>query len=154
MFETMEEYAGIGLAAPQIHQPLRVFVAGLREGPLTDLMSDDEDMPRVALVNPEISPAGEEIESNWEGCLSIPDVRGLVPRPTLVRVRAFDRTGRPLEFTASGLPARVLQHELDHLDGILFVDRMPSFESLTFMEEYRRHWVETDEDDDEEDEDQ
>ena len=154
MFETMQEYAGIGLAAPQVHQPLRLFVAGLRESPVADLITDDEDMPYVALVNPEISVDGDEIESGWEGCLSIPDIRGLVSRPARIRVRALDRTGRPLEFGASGLPARVLQHELDHLDGILFFDRMRSFESLSYMDEYRRHWATDDDDDDDDDGDE
>ena len=152
MFETMREYSGIGLAAPQVHQPLRIFVAGVREAGSTAPFTDDEDMPLVVLVNPEIVPEGDETESGWEGCLSIPDIRGIVPRAARIVVRAFDRTGRPVEFAATGLPARVLQHEHDHLDGILFFDRMRSFESLSYMDEYRRHWA-TDEDDDDDDDD-
>lgn len=152
MFETMREYSGIGLAAPQVHQSLRVFVAGLREGPITDPLGDDADMPLVALVNPEVTVDGDETESSWEGCLSIPDMRGLVPRPTRVRVRALDRTGSPVEFAASGFPARVLQHERDHLNGVLFFDRMVSLESLTYMDEYRRHWMEADDEDDDDEE--
>lgn len=151
MFETMHEYAGIGLAAPQVHQPLRLFVAGVREAALGDAIGDDEDMPLVALVNPEVAIDGDERVSGWEGCLSIPDIRGLVPRAPRIRVRAFDRTGRPVELSASGLPARVIQHETDHLDGVLFLDRMASFETLTYMDEYRRHWA-RDDDEDEDDE--
>jgi peptide deformylase len=144
MFETMSEYGGIGLAGPQVHESVRVFVAGLREAPVGAELSDDEDMPFIALLNPEIELAGSPAESGWEGCLSIPDIRGLVPRASEIRVRAYDRTGRPLELTARGLPARVIQHETDHLDGILFFDRMTSFESLTYMDEYRRHWTKDD----------
>ncbi len=145
MFETMHEYGGIGLAAPQVHEGLRLFVAGVREADRVTPMSDDEGMPFVALINPEISVVGKSIESGWEGCLSIPDIRGRVPRAAAVRVRAFDRTGQRVEIDASGLPARVIQHEYDHLDGVLFFDRMPSFESLTFMDEFRRFWSKDDE---------
>jgi peptide deformylase len=143
MFETMREYSGIGLAAPQVHEGLRLFVAGLRasDAPATEL-NDDSDMPFVTLINPEIQPVDAESVSGWEGCLSIPDIRGLVPRAARIRVKAYDRTGRAIELAAEGLPARVIQHETDHLDGVLFFDRMTSFESLTFSDEYRRYWVE------------
>jgi peptide deformylase len=141
MFETMVEYAGIGLAGPQVHESLRVFVAGVRDVSVADPVDDDEDMPLVTLINPEISIVGSERAEGWEGCLSIPDIRGLVPRAAEIQVLAYDRTGRRIRFAAKGLAARVIQHETDHLDGILFFDRMPSFESLTFMDEYRRYWV-------------
>ena len=146
MFETMREYEGIGLAAPQVHEGLRLFVAGVRKAPVGKEIGPDEEMPFLALVNPELTPVGEPEHRGWEGCLSIPDIRGLVPRAPSVEVRAFDRKGRRLEFTAHGLAARVIQHETDHLDGILFFDRMRSFESLTFMDEYRRHWAKDDDD--------
>ncbi len=145
MFETMREYSGIGLAAPQVHQSLRVFVAGLREGDVGAAIPDDGEMPFMALINPEVAPVGQDDDEGWEGCLSIPDIRGLVSRSVTVRVRAFDRAGRRVSFTATGLPARVIQHETDHLDGVLFFDRMKSLESLAFMEEYRRFWTEADE---------
>jgi peptide deformylase len=145
MFETMAEYQGIGLAAPQVHEGLRLFVAGVRAGDVVTPMSDDVDMPLIALINPEIAPVGEDVEAGWEGCLSIPDIRGRVERPRVVRVRAIDRTGRRVEITAHGLPARVIQHEFDHLEGRLFFDRMTSFESLTFMDEFRRFWAKEDE---------
>jgi len=152
LFETMREYAGIGLAAPQVHESLRVFVAGVREAPLSAAMGDD-DMPFIALINPELTLRGPATESGWEGCLSIPDIRGLVPRAPEVLVRAFDRMGRRVEFVATGLPARVIQHEHDHLDGVLFFDRMTSYESLTFMDEYRRYWAKDAEEDDEDEDD-
>ena len=145
MFETMREYSGIGLAAPQVHSGLRVFVAGLREGDIGQAVPDDGEMPFMALINPELTMVGEATDEGWEGCLSIPDIRGLVPRAPSVRVQAFDRTGKRVTFTASGLPARVIQHETDHLDGVLFFDRMRSFESLAFLEEYRRFQPEDEE---------
>jgi len=145
MFETMREYSGIGLAAPQVHSGLRVFVAGLREGDVGQAVPDDGEMPFMALINPELTMVGEVTDEGWEGCLSIPDIRGLVPRAPSVRVQAFDRAGKRVAFTASGLPARVIQHENDHLDGVLFFDRMRSFESLAFLEEYRRFRAEDEE---------
>jgi peptide deformylase len=145
MFETMREYSGIGLAGPQVHERLRIFVAGVREGDVGDSIKDDDGMPYVALINPEVTLVGAATHEGWEGCLSIPDIRGLVPRAHDVRVQAFDRTGKKIAFAASGLPARVIQHENDHLDGVLFFDRMRSLESLAFMEEYRRYCTDPDE---------
>ncbi len=152
MFDTMREYSGIGLAAPQVHEGLRLFVAGTTTRALGAEVGDDDDMPLMALINPELTLVGAPTEQGWEGCLSIPDIRGRVPRAPEVRVKAFDRTGRAVAFTATGFPARVIQHEYDHLDGVLFFDRMTSFESLTFLEEYDRYWVRRGEDD-EDDED-
>jgi peptide deformylase len=140
MFDTMSEYSGIGLAAPQVHESVRVLVAGVRSGDVVTPMTDDAEMPFIALVNPEVAPLTAETETGWEGCLSIPDIRGKVERPAIVRVRAHDRTGRRVEITAHGLPARVIQHEVDHLDGVLFFDRMTSFETLTYMDEFKRYW--------------
>lgn len=133
MFETMNEYAGIGLAAPQVHENRRLFVAGV----------DDPDggLPPVVMINPEIELLGPAEEEDWEGCLSIPDVRGRVPRAAQIRVRSLDRHGAPRRMTASGFAARVIQHETDHLDGVLFLDRMGSFDSLTFLAEYDRYWT-------------
>ena len=148
MFETMSEYAGIGLAAPQVHESLQVFVAGVRTHDGISEMSDDSDMPLVALINPEVELVGASTHDGWEGCLSIPDIRGLVPRAPEVRVRAFLRDGHRVELRARGLPARVIQHEHDHLEGVLFFDRMKSFDSLTFMEEFRRYWTDSPDDDD------
>lgn len=150
MFDTMQEYSGIGLAAPQVHEGLRLFVAGARARAFGDVVSDDEEMPLMALVNPELTLVGTPTEEGWEGCLSIPDIRGRVPRAPEVRVKAWDRSGKPVAFTAKGFPARVIQHEYDHLDGILFFDRMTSFETLTFLEEYDRYWVRRGDDETEE----
>ena len=130
MFETMNEYAGIGLAAPQVHRELRLFVAGVDD--------PDQGLPPVVMINPEIEALGDVTEEDWEGCLSIPDIRGRVPRPTKIRVQSLDRHGSPQQFTATGFAARVIQHEADHLDGVLFLDRMSSFDSLTFLSEYDR----------------
>jgi peptide deformylase len=152
MFDTMREYSGVGLAAPQVHEGVRLFVAGLRTGALGAEVKDDGEMPLVALVNPEVTLVGASTEAGWEGCLSIPDMRGRVPRAPAVKVKALDRTGKPISFTAKGFPARVIQHEFDHLDGILFLDRMAGFETLTFIEEYDRFWSRHD-DEEEDDED-
>lgn len=147
MFETMREYSGIGLAAPQVHEGLRLFVAGMRAVAVPELLADGEDMPLIALINPEITIVPGEAVSGWEGCLSIPDIRGMVPRASEIRVQAYDRSGQRVSFTASGFPARVIQHEADHLNGVLFFDRMQTFESLTFLDEYRRYWTEPDDED-------
>jgi peptide deformylase len=141
MFETMHEYGGIGLAAPQVHEGVRVFVAGVRNADIVTPMSDDAEMPFITVINPEVLPVTKEVVSDWEGCLSIPDIRGQVPRPDAVRLRAIDRTGQKYELVAKGLPARVIQHETDHLDGIVFFDRMKSLETLAFMDEFRRYWA-------------
>ncbi len=148
MFDTMREYSGIGLAAPQVHEGLRLFVAGTAAKPIGSVVHDEGEMPLMALINPELTLVGEPTELGWEGCLSIPDIRGRVPRAPEVQVKAFDRAGRQVAFTAKGFPARVIQHEYDHLDGVLFFDRMTSFESLTFLEEYERYWVRHEDDED------
>jgi peptide deformylase len=142
MFETMQEYQGVGLAAPQIHESLRLFVAGFApdENGEPGPEGDDRQMPLIALINPEITPVGAETVEDWEGCLSIPDIRGRVPRARQISVRAYDRRGKRIELRASGFTARVIQHETDHLDGVLFFDRMKSFESLTFLDEFGRYW--------------
>jgi peptide deformylase len=140
MFETMQEYQGVGLAAPQVHESLRLFVAGFP--PRKDAEEDEEEtrIPLMALINPEITIAGSATAEDWEGCLSIPDVRGKVPRAVEIDVRAYDRRGRRLDLHVRGFTARVIQHETDHLDGVLFFDRMKSFDTLTFLDEYSRYW--------------
>jgi len=149
MFETMREYSGVGLAAPQVHEGVRLFVAGLKPGTVGPEIGGDDEMPLIALVNPEIELVGEPTEMGWEGCLSIPDIRGQVPRAPAVKVKALDRQGKPLAFTAKGFPARVIQHEYDHLNGVLFFDRMETFASLTFLDEYERYWARHDDEDEE-----
>jgi peptide deformylase len=147
MIETMVEYHGVGLAAPQVHEGVRLFVAQL------DLGDDDEGDERaqpVAIINPEITPVGSDVVEDWEGCLSIPDIRGRVPRPREIRVRALDRHGDRLELRAHDYPARVIQHETDHLNGVLFFDRMRGFETLSFLDEYSRYWLKREEEDENE----
>jgi peptide deformylase len=133
MIETMVEYEGIGLAAPQVHEGVRLFVAGV-EG-------SGDNLKIVPFINPVITPIGEETVEDWEGCLSIPDIRGKVPRPREVVIKALDRRGKPFELSLKNYPARVVQHETDHLDGVLFFDRMKALETLTFMEEFQRYWT-------------
>jgi len=142
MFETMREYQGVGLAAPQVHESLRVFVAGFAP---EDEEESGRGVPLMALINPEITPVGQELVDDWEGCLSIPDIRGRVPRSRQISVRAYDRRGKRVEIKASGFTARVIQHETDHLDGVLFFDRMKSFQTLTFLDEFGRYWSAPDE---------
>ena len=138
LFDTMREYHGVGLAAPQVHEELRLFVASLDAGePEAD--RETEPPEPIAVINPEIVIVDATVVEDWEGCLSIPDIRGRVPRAREIRVRALDRAGGRFELRAHGFPARVIQHETDHLDGVLFLDRMASFESLTFLEEYARY---------------
>jgi peptide deformylase len=131
MIETMHEYNGVGLAAPQVHASLRLFVALLVDEP-------DGKSDATVVINPEILPNVQAREEGWEGCLSIPDIRGMVPRYTDITVRALDRDGRSVELGVKDFPARVAQHETDHLDGVLFFDRMTSMQSLTYLEEYSR----------------
>ncbi len=125
MAETMQDANGIGLAAPQVHVPLRLFV--WRNGPGIS-----------ALLNPELEELGEETESAWEGCLSIPGLRGCVTRPKRIRFRGLDGNGNPVEGEAEGLAARVIQHETDHLDGVLYTMRMDDFSLFGFTEELAR----------------
>jgi peptide deformylase len=138
MVDTMYEYHGVGLAAPQVHEGLRVFVAMLDEEP-------DDKSEAAVVINPEIIPNGLTTEEGWEGCLSIPDIRGMVPRYTDITVRALDRNGKNIELRLTGFPSRVAQHETDHLDGVLFFDRMRSMQTLTYLEEFSRYWTKDDE---------
>jgi peptide deformylase len=131
MLDTMHEYHGVGLAGPQVHEGLRIFVGMLQE----DI--DEKSNPAV-IINPEIIPNASATEEGWEGCLSVPDIRGMVPRYTDITLKALDRTGRSIELALKDFPARVAQHETDHLDGVLFFDRMKSMQSLTFIDEYSR----------------
>jgi len=139
MIDTMHEYHGVGLAGPQVHEGLRLFVALLEEDP-------DSKTDATVVINPQIVPNTPALEEGWEGCLSIPDIRGRVPRHTDITVRALDREGRTLELMLKNFAARVAQHETDHLDGVLFFDRMKSMQTLTYLDEYSRYWVNDDED--------
>jgi peptide deformylase len=135
MRETMDEYEGVGLAAPQVHEGLRLAVL---EVPGEDGRTEAA-VPFMVLANPVLTPLGDEKENGWEGCLSIPDVRGIVPRWKRLKLEALDREGRPYSLEASGFFARVLQHECDHLDGNVYLDRMADMRSLTFIKEFEDH---------------
>jgi peptide deformylase len=138
MVRTMIEEEGVGLAAPQVAEGLRLFTYWIPE-------SDDhpEIVPTI-VVNPEIRAIGDDIEEGWEGCLSIPELRGLVPRAHRVKVKARDIEGNHLSLTADGFHARVIQHEYDHLDGVVFLDRMTSTYSLAFEREWERFVLDVD----------
>jgi peptide deformylase len=148
MIETMIDANGAGLAAPQVHVPLRVVVFQApeeRSDPgLSDAERFDHTAPLSVLINPEIEIVGSEIEGGWEGCLSVPGLRGYVERPFHVRYRGFDLEGREIARTAKGFHARVVQHECDHLDGILYPGRMNDLGKLIFESEVR-HWAAKDE---------
>jgi peptide deformylase len=132
---TMYEYDGVGLAAPQVHEGLRLAVI---EVPGSDERARAE-VPFTVLVNPVVTPLGDERENGWEGCLSIPDLRGVVPRLKRLKLDALDRDGKPYSLEAQDFFARVIQHECDHLDGNVYIDRMPDMRSLTFIKEFEDH---------------
>ena len=138
MIDTMHEYHGVGLAAPQVHEALRIFVAAINPADEDPLPPDADPL---VFVNPVITPVGTDMFEDWEGCLSIPDLRGRVPRVRAITVSALDRAGNQIEFPSLDFAARVIQHETDHLDGVLFLDRMRDFGTLSFLDEYQRYWT-------------
>lgn len=133
MVRTMIEENGVGLAAPQVAEGIRLFTYWVPEA------DDAPEIPPTILVNPEIRPVGDDVEEGWEGCLSIPGLRGMVPRYRRLKVKARSIEGDPISLTADGFHARVIQHEYDHLDGIVFLDRMTSTRSLAFEPEWERY---------------
>jgi peptide deformylase len=135
MAATLADADGIGLAAPQVHESLRLIL--FLDGADRD---DARGRRPLALINPEIEPLGEATALDWEGCLSIPGLRGVVPRFERIGYRGLDAAGRPIEREACGLHARVVQHEVDHLDGVLYPMRMPDLRRLTFESELK-HWL-------------
>ena len=134
MVETMHEYDGVGLAAPQVHVGLRLAVI--------EVAADDERareaVPLLVLVNPVLRPIGKATVEGWEGCLSIPDLRGAVPRFRRVELRARDRHGKAFRVEAEDFFARVIQHECDHLEGSVYLDRMKEMRTLSFLDEWDR----------------
>ena len=138
MVETMEDAGGTGLAAPQVHMPWRIVVFRVGGERLTDL-PDDTALDLTALINPVIEPVGNEIAYGWEGCLSVPGLRGVVPRHLRVRYRGLGLDGSAIERDVAGFHARVVQHECDHLDGILYPQRMTNHRLLVFTEELQRY---------------
>jgi peptide deformylase len=135
MIETMHEYDGVGLAAPQVHVGLRLAVIEVSE----EDERAEEGVPLTVLVNPVLRPLGDKTVNGWEGCLSIPDLRGRVPRLRRLELRALDRKGKPFRLEAADFFARVIQHECDHLDGSVYLDRMEDARSLSFIDEWDRH---------------
>jgi peptide deformylase len=132
MFDTMAAEDGAGLAAPQIGIGLRVVIFGFDENPR---YPDKSPVPKTVLINPEITPLSEVKENGWEGCLSVPGMRGLVSRYTHIRYTGFDATGTAIDTIAEGFHARVVQHECDHLDGIIYTHRLVDPLSFGFTEE-------------------
>ena len=137
MIETMEDAGGAGLAAPQVHVSLRLFVFRVPTGRTAETEGDGE-MGNTVVINPTVEPLGEEMALRWEGCLSIPGLRAAVPRHVRVRYRGVDPDGQPVGADASGFHAGVVQHENDHLDGILYPMRMTDFRLFGFNEELAR----------------
>ena len=138
MSETMEDASGAGLAAPQVHQSHRIVIFRVPEERLTD-MPGDVAQDLTVLINPVVEAIGPERALGWEGCLSVPGLRGVVPRHLRVRYRATGLDGEIIEREAEGFHARVVQHECDHLDGILYPQRMTDHRLLVFLEELQRH---------------
>ncbi len=132
MVETMRDAHGVGIAAPQLGEEVQIFVYQAAGPP---------EIPLHVVINPLITPQVREVVYDWEGCLSIPELRGLVPRHPTVRVQGLDREGRPLDYAASGFEARVVQHEYDHLNGVVFLDRMRDLRSLAYFDEWESYLV-------------
>ena len=134
MIRAMREAGGVGLAAPQLGEPWQIFVyeVASEEGE-----GREDEIPLRILVNPMVEPEAGELVYDWEGCLSIPGLRGLVPRYPQVRVHGLDRNGEAQDFVASGFEARIIQHEFDHLNGVVYLDRMRDLKSLAFEDEWQ-----------------
>jgi peptide deformylase len=143
MLETMVDSNGAGLAAPQVHVSLRVVVfqaPAERDERLGAAERFECTAPLTVLINPEIEVIGAEREAGWEGCLSVPELRGMVERPTHICYRGVDHEGHRIERVAKGFHARVVQHECDHLDGVLYPQRMTDLKKLIFESE-AHHWL-------------
>src|SRR5262245_9564788 len=138
MIQTMVEYKGVGLAAPQVHESLSIAVI--------ESHGSRGEIPLTVLVNPDVTILDESLLEDWEGCLSIPDLRGRVPRYSKLRVDALDRHGKNIRLIAEGFFARVIQHEFDHLMGKVYLDRMRDMRTLTHLPELQRYWLPQEED--------
>ena len=136
MIDTMREEGGVGLAAPQVFQSLRLVVI---ECLSSERYSEAPDIPLTVLVNPSVKHYGVDTALGWEGCLSLKDLRGLVPRSKKITVEYFDREGNPITVNAEGFLAVVLQHEIDHLHGKVFLDRMTDLGQLAYIEEFEKY---------------
>lgn len=137
LIQTMRDCKGAGIAAPQVNVLDRVFVMEVTDNPR---YPDKESFPLVVAINPEIEFVGDTKIDSWEGCLSIPNIRGRLQRHKKILLRGLDRTGQKFEQELQGFASIVAQHELDHLNGTLLIDRMPSMKTLTFQDEYDTYW--------------
>jgi peptide deformylase len=138
MIETMREYDGAGLAGNQVHQAVQIAVIEVEANPR---YPEAISIPLTVVINPVVTPLTEEMEEGWEGCLSVPDMRGMVPRYTAVRLEYHDREGTRQEVDAKDFFARVIQHETDHLNGIVYLDRMQDLRTLSHIAEWNKHWL-------------
>jgi peptide deformylase len=136
MVETMREYSGVGLAGPQVHLSLQVAVLEVEQHPR---YPDMPPVPLTFLINPQVTVLDASTVEDWEGCLSIPEMRGKVPRFKQLRVTALGRKGESLDFVATDFHARVIQHETDHLKGEVYLDRMPNLRTLSHLAEWQRY---------------
>ena len=134
LLQSMDFHDGVGLAAPQVFHSIRVIAARVP----ADMDDDGSGIEPAVYINPELSNESEDMVDGWEGCLSLKDLRGIVPRNTEVTLRALDRNGKPMKLQLKGFSARVFQHEMDHLNGIVFTDRMDDMSSLVFLDELER----------------
>ena len=139
LVETMRDADGVGIAAPQVDIPQQVVA--IEVDPQNPRYPGYPEIPLTILINPQIVSHSSEIEEDWEGCLSVPDLRGRVPRWKSLQIKGLDRLGNPIELTANGFYARVIQHEIDHLNGKVFLDRLPDLSTLTYLREYKQFWV-------------
>ena len=135
MIETMHEYDGVGLAAPQVHVSKQIAVIEVLDNPR---YPDVTQVPLTILVNPRIVSRSKKLVEGWEGCLSVPDLRGSVPRNDALICEALDRQGKPVKINAKGFFARVIQHEWDHLQGNVYLDRMTHLKTLSHLSEFAR----------------
>jgi peptide deformylase len=138
MVETMREYDGAGLAANQVHTLLQIAVIEVDGNPR---YPEAAAIPLTVVINPVVTPLSDEREDGWEGCLSVPDMRGMVSRHTAVRLECHDREGNRVDVVAKDFFARVIQHETDHLNGIVYVDRMSDLRTLSHIAEWNKHWL-------------
>jgi len=139
MVETMREYDGVGLAAPQVHVSKQIAVIEVADN---RRYPGEKPVPLTVLINPRILAASKKQPADWEGCLSVHEFRGRVPRAESIEVEAYNRKGEKVKFQAQGFFARVIQHECDHLAGKVFLDRMPDLSTLTHLHEFMRYWQE------------
>lgn len=142
MQATMAEYGGVGLAAPQVHEPIRLAL--IEFGADNERYAVEDRQPLLVVFNARVTVLDDAPSGYWEGCLSVPGLRGYVERPSRIRVDYLDPEARPRALEAEGFLATVLQHELDHLDGVLYVDRIADPTKLAFLEEYARYHAEPD----------